>query len=73
MEVMMSDLAGPKDDGRHLSLSTESISPLVQMVLPLLQNLDPARVNAIKHGFLQLSVLQSESVSLTMPVMTLTP
>ena len=73
MEVMMSDLAGPKDDGRHLSLSTEAISPLVQMVLPLLQNLDPARVNAIKHGFLQLSVLQSESVSLTMPVMTLTP
>jgi len=73
MEVMMSDLAGPKDDGRSLQLSNDAISPLVKMLLPLLQNLDPARINAIKHGFLQLSVLQSESVSLTMPVMTLTP
>lgn len=73
MEMMMSDLAGPKDDGRHLRLGSEAISPLVQTVLPLLQNLDPARVNSIKHALLQLSVLQTESVSLTMPVMTLSP
>lgn len=73
MELMMSDLAGPKDSGKHLSLHSDAVSPILQLVLPMLQHLDPARVNAIKHGLLQMSILQSESVSLTMPVMTLAP
>ena len=73
MELMMSDLAGAKDDGKHLRLQSDVVSPVLQLILPMLQNLDPARVNAIKHGLLQLTILQSERVSLTMPVMTLAP
>ncbi|HIK91118.1 MAG TPA: signal peptide peptidase SppA [Planctomycetes bacterium] len=73
MELLMSDLSGPKDDGRHLSLGTDAgmTGSVVDAVLPLLQMLDPARVTAVKHALLQLTVLQTERVSLTMPVMTL--
>ena len=73
MELLMSDLSGPKDDGKRLSLGTDAAisASVVDAVLPLLQMLDPARVTAVKHALLQLTVLQSERVSLTMPVMTL--
>ena len=73
MELLMSDLNPGQDDGRHLALQNTLMSPVLQTVVPLLQDLDPARVLAVKHALLQLSILQSETVSLTMPVMTLTP
>ena len=71
----MSDISGPKNDGKHLSLgsSTPTMSPVLDAALPLLQHLDPARVTAIKHALLQLTALQHEKVSLTMPVFTLSP
>lgn len=74
MEMMMSDLSGGNDDEPHLSLkmSSAGINPMLEAALPLLQNLDPARVIAIKHALLQLTVLQTEGVALSMPVMTLT-
>ncbi|MDG2130105.1 MAG: signal peptide peptidase SppA [Fuerstiella sp.] len=73
MELLMSDLSGPKDNGKHLSLGTDTAvtSSVIDAVLPLLQVLDPARVTAVKHALLQLTVLQKEHVSLTMPIMTL--
>ena len=73
MELMMSDLSGSKDNDPHLSLRrpSASMSPILQAALPLLQNVDPARVQAVKHALLQLTVLQSEGVALSMPVMTL--
>lgn len=73
MELIMSDMSGGGNDDPHLSLGmpSSSLGPLLEAALPLLQNLDPARVTAIKHALLQLTVLQSEGVSLSMPVMTL--
>lgn len=73
MEMLMSDLNPAKDDGRHLAVRQTLASPVFQTVVPLLQNLDPSRVQAVKHALLQLSILQAEQVSLTMPVMTLAP
>ena len=75
MEALMSDISGPKDDGKHLSLgmSQVSMSPILDVALPLLKNLDPARVTAIKHALLQMAVLQHENASLTMPVFSLAP
>ena len=73
MEMLMSDLNPSQDDGRHLALQHTMASPIFQTVVPLLQNLDPSRVQAVKHALLQLSILQAEQVSLTMPVMTLAP
>lgn len=70
MELLMSDLSGSKDDGRHLSIGAISVPPLFESLLPLLQGADPSRVAAIRHALLQLIVLQNEGVSLTMPVMT---
>jgi len=75
METLMSDLSGSKDDGKHLSLglSPVGMSPILDAALPLLQNLDPARVTAIKHALLQLAVLQHEKMSLMMPVFSFAP
>ena len=72
MELLMGELSGSTDDDRHLSLktSTAALSPVLESILPLLQNVDPARVRAIKHALLQLIVLQHEGVTLSMPVMT---
>ena len=75
METLLSDISGPKDDGRHLSLGMSQVgmSSVLDTILPLLQNLDAARVTAIKHALLQMTVLQHEKMSLTMPVFTLAP
>ena len=70
MELLMSDMTGPKDDGKHLSINQQQIPILLETALPLLQGLDRARVIAIKHALLQLIVLQKETVTLTMPIMT---
>lgn len=71
MEALMGDLNAPKDDGKHLSLRQPAASPLLDIALPLLQGVDPARAMAVKQAILQLIVLQNERVSLTSPVMTL--
>ncbi|MEQ9410997.1 MAG: signal peptide peptidase SppA [Fuerstiella sp.] len=71
MEMLMSDIAGPKDDGRHLTIGSTSLPPVLQAALPLLQGLDPERVTAVKHALLQLTVLQQERAALTMPILSL--
>lgn len=70
MELLMSDLNPAKDDGRHLTLNNTIMSPVFQVAAPLLQDLDPGRIEALKHALIQLSILQTESVTLSMPVMT---
>ncbi len=78
MELLMSDLGGPKDDGKHLSLSSSmpagvrsSLHPLLEIAIPVLQSIDSGRALAVKQALLQLMILQSEKVSLTSPVMLL--
>ncbi len=77
MEALMSDLSGPKDDGRHLQMGLPGgfaqSQPLIDTVLPLLNGIDPQRMSAIKQALLQMSILQKEHVSLMMPVMSFAP
>jgi len=70
MELLMDDLSGGGKDSKHLSL----ISPvpsvpdaILQSALPMLQNVDPSRVDLVRHALLQLMVLQSDGVSLSVP------
>jgi len=78
MELLMSDLAGSKDDSKHLSLASNatvgvsaSMHPLLEIAMPVLQSIDTTRALAVKQALLQLMILQSETVSLTSPVMLL--
>ncbi|MCA9048268.1 MAG: signal peptide peptidase SppA [Planctomycetaceae bacterium] len=72
MELLMSDLSGPKDDGKHLSLDSRVRLPqlkgLESTIVPLLNTLDPARSLALRQAVLQLLILQQERTSLTMPI-----
>lgn len=70
MELLMGDLNGPKDDGRHLRVGQLTLPSALEAAIPLLNGLDATRVNAIKHALLQLTVLQQEKVTLTMPIVT---
>jgi len=74
MELLMDDLSGSGEQSPHLSLgqTRSGLGPVLDATLPLLQNVDPARVLALKQALLQLSVMQHEGVTLTMPVMTVT-
>lgn len=70
MEMLMEDMSGAPKDGRTLQLNlpgTVGHSNILQTALPLLQGVDPARVDAIRHALLQLLVLQQEGIALTMP------
>lgn len=72
MERLMSDMSGSGSSDPHLSSGVRSsaVSPVLQAALPLLQHLEPARLQAVQRALLQLIVLQNEGVSLTMPVIT---
>ncbi|MEP3480273.1 MAG: signal peptide peptidase SppA [Fuerstiella sp.] len=70
IEMLMSDLNGKKDDGNHIALKLMSpeIRGLWQQILPVLNTLDADRVKAVTQALLQLSILQADGVSLTMPI-----
>ena len=66
----MSDLNGDKDDGNHIAMKLMSpeIRGLWQQILPVLNTLDADRVEAVTQALLQLTILQADGVSLTMPI-----
>lgn len=70
MELLMSDLSGSKDDGRHLMSGQLQLPAALQAALPMLQQADPQRASAVKQALLQLLVLQKERACLTMPILT---
>lgn len=70
IEMLMSDLNGKPDDGQHISLKMMSpeVASLFSQILPVLNTLDADRVHAVTQALLQLSILQADGVSLTMPI-----
>ena len=70
-ELLMGDMGGgSKKPNRHLSLQNGIVgSPLWQAVLPLLQGLDPHRVQAVRQAIEHLEITSAEKVSLTMPIL----
>lgn len=70
IEMLMSDLNGSPDDGQHITmkLMTPEVRSLWSQILPVLNTMDADRVNAVTQALLQLTVLQSDGVSLTMPI-----
>ena len=70
IEMLMSDLNGDKDDGNHIAMKLMSpeIRGLWQQILPVLNTLDADRVEAVTQALLQLTILQADGVSLTMPI-----
>ena len=68
-ELLMGDMSGGSKPGRHLS-SDLADSSLWNTVLPLLQGLDPQRVDMVRKAIQQLEITNAERVSLTMPVLS---
>lgn len=70
IETLMSDLNGKSDDGKHIALKLMSpeVRGMWQQILPVLNNLDADRVKAVTQALLQLTILQADGVSLTMPI-----
>ena len=71
MELMMQDFTGQRDESGHLALHMSDQSLLLNAVRPLLKGLDPGRVRAVMQAMQQLTILQSERVSLMMPIVHL--
>ena len=69
-EMLMSDLNGKKDDGQHIALNLMSpeVRNMWQQILPALNALDTDRVKAVTQALLQLTILQADGISLTMPI-----
>ncbi len=73
LESLLGDVGGQKKDEPYLStpslrLPAVDDGGLSGMLLPVLKNLDPVRARLVLQAFQQLHILQSERVSLTMPV-----
>lgn len=68
-ELLMGDMSGGSKPSRHLSAGMAD-SPLWQTVLPLLQGLDPQRVDMVRQSIQQLEITNAERVSLTMPILS---
>jgi len=78
-EMLMGDLGGQDKDSDRLSLRSSLIrsplnspmskSSLWETALPMLQGLDPHRVNAVRLALEQLEIVRREQVSLTMPIL----
>lgn len=67
-ELLMGDTGGSSKPSRHLSINLAE-SPLWNAVLPMLQGLDPQRVQAVRQAIEQLEITSAEKASLTMPIL----
>lgn len=68
LDMLLGDLAGEtKPTDKHLN--TPPIDGLWQTVLPMLEGMDPGRLRAVKATFQQLGVIQTERISLSMPIL----
>ncbi len=72
LETILEDLNGQKKDDPYLMTPTVSRGGLqgsaIDLLLPILKDLDPARARLVRQAFAQLQVIQTERVSLTMPL-----
>jgi protease-4 len=66
LEKLMEKSGGGNEDDRR-SMSTGSGSSLVDLAMPYLKDLDPARVSAIRAALEKLQLLNREGVLLVMP------
>ena len=68
-ELLMGDAGGgSKKPNRHLQNGIAG-SPLWQTVLPMLQGLDPHRIQAVRQAIEHLEITSAEKASLTMPIL----
>ncbi len=73
LESLLGDISGQKKDEQYLTMPATALpglgsAPLSDMLLPLLKTLDPQRADLVRQAFVQLQILNSERVSLTMPI-----
>ena len=73
MELLTEGLQGGGEDDPRLSLAgamkpAASSTSLAELAMPYLRELEPDRLRAVKMALDQLSILQREQISLTMPV-----
>jgi protease-4 len=77
LESLLGEVSGQKKDEQYLMtpsvVAPGANSSLTDLLLPLVKSLDPQRAKMVQQAFLQLEILQSERVSLTMPVFGVTP
>jgi protease-4 len=66
MERLLEEASGGKDDSHGHGLAARHTS-LVDLALPYLRHLDPARVRVVKRALERLQLLQQEGVILMMP------
>lgn len=68
IDMLLGDLGGDtKPTDKHLNM--QPVDGLWQSVLPMLEGMDPNRVRAVKATFQQLGVIQTERISLSMPIL----
>ncbi len=70
MEVLFGDLSGKNNDTDSISLkeiAAARSTSLLDAALPLLEGIDPRRVNAVRNVLRQLNTLEQERVILAMP------
>jgi protease IV len=73
LESLLGDVSGQKKDEQYLSMPAFSrvgsdSSSLVDLLVPVLKTIDPARAKLVRQAFGQLSILHAEKVSLSMPI-----
>jgi len=77
LESLLGEVSGSKKDEQYLvtpaSLAPGATGSFSDLLLPLVRSLDPQRAMLVRQAFAQLEILQSERVSLTMPVFGVTP
>ncbi len=72
LEMLMADLTEKESDSQTLSIAARAFgprpsNPLLDVALPMLQGVEPTRLEAIKAALGRLSLLQQERVVLMMP------
>ncbi len=77
VEALLGEVSGHKKDEHYLSTPSVAAfggqSPFPEMLLPVLKSLDPQRASLVRQAFVQLQILHSERVSLTMPIFGISP
>lgn len=72
LDQIMEAMGEGKDEKQHLEAATSGLRPnlrlsLLELALPELKHLEPARAKLVKNALRQLQLLHTEGVSLSMP------
>ncbi len=76
-DMLFEDLGGSSGSDDERTLSTPRVSApwqpsLVDAAIPLLEQLDPRRARLLRQALMQLQVIESERVLMTMPLLNIT-